>query len=457
MRLIQKQTVLPAGVTDDVPGSARSTVRVSPRKHANKPSEMYVPHAPPSILHTPDSPEHRPESSERRPSHGHVAFMPPPGDMSSSEDARSVRSNSEALGKRKSRLSVSSSGASGFLGSKRYVSSSSLNSGNHVNGVSSSNPPFAVATASPEAKHKRSISERFSLSHHLISHGKKNKHKEIVAQPEIVDEAALEAKDMASFQGACHCELARYIAADRFSSERIQSSLLELSHHPHAEKLAYQARSHMQAYYSNVFESIRSAAYDPDPLAQNPLAVIRWRKEVHREDAKRKAYEAARISKRRMSPGQVDPASRDTSVLSLNSPPNVSPQVNRPPSRPLHSAEMLNRAEEADPEKYLKKSAALREWVVTPSEMAAYINCRGIVDRFIAPAPHNGTSLWGEVPHMDRSPSTISASSTRSRSVVSPSSRMGYTKSPMANVSFPAQFIHEVLILVPGVTTFGRN
>jgi hypothetical protein len=225
------------------------------------------------------------------------------------------------------------------------------------------------------------------------------------------------------------------IGTDRFFLERIQSSLFELSHHPRSEKLAYQARSHLQAYYSNVFESIRSAAYDSDPLPQNPLAVIRWRKEVHREDAKRKAYEAARTSKTRSSPGQADLASKDTSVLSLNSPPNISPQVNRPPSKPLHSAEMLNRAEEADAEKHLKKSAALREWVVTPGEMAAYINCRGIVDRFTMPVSQNGASLWGEMPHMDRSPSTISASSTRSRSVVSPSSRMGYIKSPMANVS----------------------
>jgi hypothetical protein len=212
MRLIQKQTVLPAGVTDDIPGSARSTVRVSPRKQANKPSEMYVPHAPPSILHVLDSPEHRSVSSERRTSHGHVAFVPPPGEISSSEDARSVRSYSNALGKRKSRLSVSSSSATGFLGAKRYVSSSSVNSNINANGVNSGNPPFAVATASPEAKHKRSISERFSLSRHLIAHGRKNKNHEVMAQPETVDDAALEARDMANFQGACHREFARELA-----------------------------------------------------------------------------------------------------------------------------------------------------------------------------------------------------------------------------------------------------
>lgn len=245
------------------------------------------------------------------------------------------------------------------------------------------------------------------------------------------------------------------VHTDCFFPERIQSSLLELSHHPRAEKLAYQARSYLQAYYSNVFESIRSPAYDPDPIPQNPLAVIRWRKEVHREDAKRKAYEAARTSKRTLSAGHSD-IGRDTSVLSLNSPPHVSPLLSRPPSKPLHSAEMLNRAEEADAGKHLKRSAALREWAVTPGEMAAYINCKGIVDRFVAPA-HNGTSLWGEMPQMDRSPSTISASSTRSKSVVSPSSRLGYTKSPMTNVSLNPHSVDKALILFLDLTTLSRS
>lgn len=202
MRLIQKQTVLPAGATDqEVPGSARSTVRASPRKHANRPSEVFVPRAPPSILHVHDAQEHHPESTERRLSHGHVAFMQSTGEMSSSEDTYSVRAPSEAPRHRGPRQSVSSSSPSGFLGSKRYVSSSSLNSTNNSKGNNSGTPQFTKATASPEAKHKRSISERFSLSHHLMSHGKKTKNKEAHAQPETVDEAALEARDLANFQG----------------------------------------------------------------------------------------------------------------------------------------------------------------------------------------------------------------------------------------------------------------
>lgn len=211
----------------------------------------------------------------------------------------------------------------------------------------------------------------------------------------------------------------------------------------------------MQAYYSLVYESIRSPAYDPNPIPLNPLAVIRWRKEVLREEAKRKAYEAARTSKRALSTGHAD-AGRENSVLSLNSPAQASPQIARPPSKPLHSAEMLLRAEEGDAEKHMKKSAALREWMVTPGEMAAYLNCKGIVDRFIAPA-HNGTSLWGEMPQMDRSPSTMSASSTHSRSVVSPS-RSGFTKSPITNVGL--DLLHSSngpLTLFLGVSTFGRN
>ena len=231
MRLIQKQTVLPAGATDqEVSGSARSTVRASPRKHANRPSEVFVPRAPPSILHVPETQEHHSKSTERRLSHGHVAFMQSTGEMSSSEDTYSVRAPSEAPRRRGPRQSVSSS-PSGFLGSKRYVSSSSLNSTSNTNGVNSGTPQFAMTTASPEAKHKRSISERFSLSHHLMSHGKKTKNKEAHVQPETIDEAALEARDLADFQGVSlekyelpHSELTLLLRTNTKFATRIVAS-----------------------------------------------------------------------------------------------------------------------------------------------------------------------------------------------------------------------------------------
>jgi hypothetical protein len=215
--------------------------------------------------------------------------------------------------------------------------------------------------------------------------------------------------------------------------ERIQSALLELSHHPRAEKLAYQARSYLQAYYSNIYASLRSQQHDPDSVPpHNPLAVIRWRKEVRVEDAKRRAYDAAaQPSLRALSQGSAtgSPDTRkDTSLLSLNS-PEVPPAYSLPPSKPLHSAELLNRIEQNDSGKQLKRSPALREWVVTPSETAAYINCAGVVDRFIPPV-QNGGNLWGDMPSVKRSPSTMTASSRGSRSVASPSSRAWPTRSP---------------------------
>ena len=201
MRLIQKQTALPAGVTDqEVPSSAQSTVR-SPRKHAERSPEVFVPRAPPPILHDHGTQEHHSESTERRLSHGHVAFVQSIGELTSSEDTQSFQMPPEAARYREHRLSASSSSPSGFLSSKRYVSSPSLNSNSHTGGINSGTPQFAKATASPEAKHKRSISERFSLSHHLMSHGKKSKHKEGHVQPETVDEVALEVRDLADFQG----------------------------------------------------------------------------------------------------------------------------------------------------------------------------------------------------------------------------------------------------------------
>lgn len=200
MRLIQKQIVLPAGAADqETLEPNRSTVRVSPDKQRRdkRPSEMFVPHAPPPITFQPVTPEREAEKSQNG-SPGHVGFTRRLTRMSSSEDTHSVRSHpSMPPGNRASRIFFSSSSPSGFLGSKRHASSSNLNPAKtgSENGVNKS--PSSAKTN----EHKRSISERFSLSHHLMSHGKKAKVKEVHPTPEVNDEAVIEAKDLANLQG----------------------------------------------------------------------------------------------------------------------------------------------------------------------------------------------------------------------------------------------------------------
>ncbi|KAI5454701.1 hypothetical protein NCC49_003589 [Naganishia albida] len=200
MRLIQKQIVLPAGVTDqETVYPDRSTVRMSPdkKRHDKKPSEIFVPHAPPPIIFKPVTPE-RAVAKVEHGSPGRLGFTPRLNRVSSSEDTHSVRSHPIATpGNRTSRVSFSSSSPSGFLGSKRHASSSNLGPPN----ASSENGGYKSPSNTKTNDHKRSISERFSLSHHLMSHGKKAKSTEVHPASEADDEAVTEAKDLANLQG----------------------------------------------------------------------------------------------------------------------------------------------------------------------------------------------------------------------------------------------------------------
>ncbi|KAJ9101936.1 hypothetical protein QFC19_005017 [Naganishia cerealis] len=451
MRFIQKQTVIPSGAVDDTGIQPVSpTVRISPttRKSRNgKVAEIFVPQAPPPILHNPDQPGHdvSVQKAEHRSAGGHVAFTHPEVEIPSSDDTLSMRSgiNPPLTQGRTSRLPTSSSIPSGLFGSKRHVSNPT-SGGKNVESGNTRTQLFVGDTPEQEPKQKRSISERFNLNRHLMSHSKKPKVVERSPQPEADDEFAMEARDMARFQ------------------ERIQSALLELSHHPRAEKLAYQARSYLQGYYSNVYASVRDRELDPDPIYQfDPLAVIRWRKAVRREEAKRKSYETSRSSTKGFSPGSgttfFEPRVR-TPSKSLNSPDMPSTGNNQPLSKPLHSAELLNRVDQSDTAKHLKVSPALREWVVTPSEIVAYLNCKGVVDHFV-PSNEFEHPIWGEMPQIDRSPSTMTASSTRSRSVTSPSSRMWQIKaaSNLNHHGPPSAHGSEGAGEVDRATSHGRN
>lgn len=178
----------------------------------------------------------------------------------------------------------------------------------------------------------------------------------------------------------------------------------------------------------------------------DPLAVIRWRRAVREEEAKRLAYEASRTSAKAVSPGSgttlFDPRLR-TPSKSANSPEMSNGNGQQPATRPLHSAELLNRVDQSDTAKHLKVSPALREWVVTPSEVVAYLNCKGVVDHFVPSSHEFQHPIWGEIPRIDRSPSTMTASSTHSRSVTSPSSRMWQLKGTSnMQVSFDERVIH---------------
>lgn len=253
MRLIQKQTVIPSGIHDvngtdaaanshtiPVSPNARSTFRNS-GKGNGKVAEMFVPVAPPPILNSPNQQDATPAMRHHKEAataggngHGHVAFTHPAVEVSDSEDAHSVRSGNHhhhhhqythsplplPTQGRASRLSTSSSIPSGLFGSRRHVSTpTSLVSGNHninnntkavESGTTKTQLFMAGAGAVPEPnnKHKRSISERFSLNRHLLGHGKKGKavpvpavERSLAGQVEVDEEVAMEAKDMAKFQG----------------------------------------------------------------------------------------------------------------------------------------------------------------------------------------------------------------------------------------------------------------
>lgn len=129
-------------------------------------------------------------------------------------------------------------------------------------------------------------------------------------------------------------------------------------------------------------------------LRWNPLRVIRWRKQVLAEEKRRQNWDAnvneqikahARVAQtaeegslpRDGWEGQIpDSVGRFGSKLQ---------QFNKVASPPLRSAAALSRALASDPQAAmsLRKSGAFKEWIVLPSEVLAFLDCRGNVDYFV--------------------------------------------------------------------------
>lgn len=187
--------------------------------------------------------------------------------------------------------------------------------------------------------------------------------------------------------------------------ENIQSIVLSLPSHPQAEAFAYQARSHFQAYYGLLDYSLGDSHQSPGDvhLPWNPLRVIRWRKQVLAEEHRRKDWDAnvneQRRARSRIPSSQTEPnfgkdgqADRwhDSPGKMTDSPgkaPSVPPQSNVPKyeSPSLASSVALGRALANDPQAALsmRRSAVIKEWLVLPSEVVAFLDCRGHVDYFV--------------------------------------------------------------------------
>ena len=130
-------------------------------------------------------------------------------------------------------------------------------------------------------------------------------------------------------------------------------------------------------------------------LRWNPLRVIRWRKQVLAEEKRRQNWDASvneqvRAQFRIISHGGQEPRSHEgwngQADGSLSASHKVSSrQASKIVSPPLRSAAALSRALANDPQAALsmQKSVTFKEWLVLPSEILAFLDCRGHVDYFV--------------------------------------------------------------------------
>jgi len=177
---------------------------------------------------------------------------------------------------------------------------------------------------------------------------------------------------------------------------KVQSVLLSLPSHPRCEALAYQARSHFQAYYGLMVRSLEDASEKPGQpyLKWNPLRVIRWRKQVLAEEKRRQNWDSSvneqiRAHYKLAQDAEEQSAPRDGWERQL--PDSIGrsggrmQQMSKVVSSPLRSAAALSRALASDPQAdmSLRKSGAFKEWLVLPSEILAFLDCRGNVDYFV--------------------------------------------------------------------------
>jgi hypothetical protein len=179
---------------------------------------------------------------------------------------------------------------------------------------------------------------------------------------------------------------------------KVQAILHQLPSHPRAEALAYQMRSHFQAYYGLMIRSVEDSAGRPGQryLRWNPLRVIRWRKQVLAEENRRQVWDAgvnqqleahSRLIDGNTSLNRANGVS--TWVKNVKEPmaiqANRSHHLTTPSSAPLRSAVALSRALSTDPQAALaaRKSTVLKEWTVLPSEIIAFLDCKGNVDYFV--------------------------------------------------------------------------
>lgn len=243
---------------------------------------------------------------------------------------------------------------------------------------------------------------------------------------------------------------------------KVQSVLLSLPSHPRCEALAYQARSHFQAYYGLMIRSLEDAAERPGQpyLRWNPLRVIRWRKQVLAEEKRRQNWDAS-VNEQIKSHHRLVQSTEDDGIPRDGWESQMPESIGRAGSRlqqmskvispPLRSATALSRALASDPQAAmaLRKSATFREWLVLPSEILAFIDCRGNVDYFV-PATDKAQDVLrtamasASYPQSDGLPlSRATKSAFPSQQGLSPGS-YGSSQGNISTVSFDSEILEHV-------------
>lgn len=147
-------------------------------------------------------------------------------------------------------------------------------------------------------------------------------------------------------------------------AERRYKALMQIHAHPAAGKRAQKVSTHLDAYYSLIYDGINN------PPKMNPLAVLRWKKRTKEQKDARAKWEADNLK---------PPSVGGTSVS---------------PSRPGHTSRnslssSYNRALSPRPSNGIVEQEAqvAPGWYYSLNDVVAYNDCGGRVDFFIPPAP----------------------------------------------------------------------
>lgn len=406
MRLISQQGAIPhAPFTSSAlePSATRTTLSPRQSMHSGssaRPSdgiaeyrtqpfhEPFVARAPPPITlpatSSASSPPHAPISPystvstrhskrQRKESLGHIPFTHPVRDSSSSSTSSSAVSlavsphpsplrQTEVLG-RVSRDTQESRDA-GMMDDSRGRAKLALNA------VQPMPNGGELATGTKRKSHR--VSRLFSLTHRKDRHANVTSHHEANSVDPAAEKLAFERAALAKARGKRFAQSIMFcLLTPWFGTDRVQDVVSQLPLHPNAERSANEARTYLQAYYDHLYHAahVKADQSHLSYLRYNPLKVIRWRREVVVEEKRRTAW----LGSASELVGQDDQGSNRNGLRSQAKPSHDAPT--------LFSAERLLQAQRQG--RHAWRGAAPHEWLVCPAEMTAYLDCKGVVTRFV--------------------------------------------------------------------------